>query len=703
MSDAAATGSEGAAGVPPTAEKREHEATHHGITLADPYAWLRAENWQEVMRDPSLLASDIRDHLEAENAYTENVLADTDALQETLFAEMKGRIKEDDSSVPSPDGAFAYYFDYVTGGQHPRYCRCDRSGGNDKILLDADALAQGTDYFQLGGASHSPDHRLLAYGTDIRGSEYYTVRFKDLGSGDLLEDVIEDTGGGIVWSADATQVFYVRLDENHRPSKVFRHKLGTPVEQDTLVYEETDPGFFVSAGKTQSGDYIVISAHDHETSELYLIDAHAPESAAQLIAARESEHEYDVEHQGERLVILTNRDGAEDFKLMQAPVASPGPEHWTELVPHREGRLILSMTTYKEHLVRLERENGLPRIVITHTPSGEDHDISFDEDAYSLGLAGGLEFDTRTLRFTYSSMTTPSQVFDYDMVERSRALRKTQEVPSGHDPADYVTRRIFATAQDGEEVPITLLHRRDTAIDGTAPCLLYGYGAYGISMPASFSTNCLSLADRGFVFAVAHIRGGKDKGYRWYRLGKREHKVNTFTDFIAAARHLADGGVVQPDGIVAHGGSAGGMLMGAIANMAPERFAAIIAEVPFVDVLNTMLDATLPLTPPEWPEWGNPIESKSDYDAIAAYSPYENVEAKAYPNILAIAGLTDPRVTYWEPAKWVARLRELKTDDGLLLLKTNMEAGHGGASGRFDRLKEVALSYAFAIKVAGKM
>ena len=334
-------------------------------------------------------------------------------------------------------------------------------------------------------------------------------------------------------------------------------------------------------------------------------------------------------------------------------------------------------------------------------PSAEDHEISFDEEAYSLGLSAGLEFDTEVVRFTYSSMTTPSQVFDYNMTARTRELRKTQEVPSGHDPADYVTRRIFATATDGEEVPITLLHRAETAIDGSAPCLLYGYGAYGISMPAAFSTNCLSLVDRGFVYAVAHIRGGKDKGYRWYRLGKREHKVNSFTDFIAAARHLAENGIVRADGIVAHGGSAGGMLMGAVVNMAPERFAAIVAEVPFVDVLNTMLDDSLPLTPPEWPEWGNPIESKADYETIAAYSPYDNVEAKDYPDILAVAGLTDPRVTYWEPAKWVARLREMKTGDAMLLLKTNMEAGHGGASGRFDRLKEVALSYAFALKVAG--
>ena len=686
----------------PRAEKRDWQATCHGITREDPYHWLRAENWQDVMRDPAVLAEDIRTYLDAENAFTEMALGHTKDLQGRLFDEMKGRIKEDDSSVPAPDGHYAYYYDFVTGGQHPRYCRQDRDGANRAILLDGDAMAQGKDYFSLGGVAHSPNHTLLAYGTDERGSEYYTLKLKDLESGHDRDDIIEDTGGSAVWSADASTLFYVRLDENHRPSKVFRHVVGTSTDRDVLVYEETDPGFFVSAGKTQSGDFVVISAHDHETAELYLIDAHAPDQAPVLIAGRETGHEYDVEHQGDRLIFLTNYAGAEDFKVMEAPVSDPAIGNWREIVPHREGRLIMSLVAYKDYMVRLEREDGLPRIVVTFKPSGEEHDIAFDEEAYSLGLSAGLEFETETLRFNYSSMTTPSQVFDYDMTKRTRDLRKTQEVPSGHEPGDYVTRRVFATAADGESVPITLLYAKTTPTDGTAPALLYGYGAYGISMPAAFSTNCLSLVDRGFVYAVAHIRGGKDKGYRWYRLGKRENKVNTFNDFIAAANHLVDEKIASADGIVAHGGSAGGMLMGAIANMAPERFAAIIAEVPFVDVLNTMLDDTLPLTPPEWPEWGNPIESAEDYETIAAYSPYDNVSEKAYPHILAVAGLTDPRVTYWEPAKWVARLREFKTNDTMLLLKTNMDAGHGGASGRFDRLKEVALSYAFAIEVAGK-
>ncbi|RME98438.1 MAG: S9 family peptidase, partial [Alphaproteobacteria bacterium] len=421
------------------------------------------------------------------------------------------------------------------------------------------------------------------------------------------------------------------------------------------------------------------------------------------IQPRETGHEYDVEHHGGRLFILTNSGGAEDFRIVETALESPGLEHWRDIEPHKPGRLILDITSFAGHLVRLEREEGLPRIVIRRLADGEEHAIAFKEDAYSLGLEPGYEFDTTTLRFSYSSMTTPTQVYDYDMERRERTLRKTQEVPSGHDPEDYVTRRIMAPAHDGETVPVTLLYHAQTQLDGSAPVLLYGYGAYGISIPASFSTNCLSLVDRGFVYAIAHVRGGKEKGYRWYREGKLGKKMNTFKDFICAAEHLIAQGITSRGAIIAHGGSAGGMLVGAVANMAPELFRGIIAEVPFVDVLNTMLDDTLPLTPPEWREWGNPIESKEQYEWIAAYSPYDNVSAQDYPNILALAGLTDPRVTYWEPAKWVARLRARRTDSNLTLLKTNMEAGHGGASGRFDRLKEVALSYAFALKISGRM
>jgi oligopeptidase B len=441
--------------------------------------------------------------------------------------------------------------------------------------------------------------------------------------------------------------------------------------------------------------------HDHETAEVSLIDAKTPSEPPRLVSPREPEHDYSVEHHGDRLIILTNSDGAEDYRIVEAPVENPGREHWREIEPHRRGRLILDMVAFKHHLVRLEREDGLPRIVARRFADGTEHAIAFAEEAYALGMSPGYEYDTSTLRFTYSSMTTPAQVFDYDLDTRERKLRKTQEIPSGHDPANYVTRRVMAPARDGETVPVSLLHRKEAPLDGSAPLLLYGYGAYGMTIPAGFSTNALSLVDRGFVYALAHVRGGKDKGYRWYKDGKREKKLNSFSDFIAAGEYLAEQGFTAPGRIVAQGGSAGGMIMGAVANMAPALFLGIIAEVPFVDVLNTMLDASLPLTPPEWPEWGNPIASEAAYRTILAYSPYENVRALDYPHILALAGLADPRVTYWEPAKWVAKLRAQKTDANLLLLRTNMDAGHAGASGRFERLKEVALAYAFALLIAG--
>lgn len=686
---------------PPAAEKRPVRDVHHGLERVDDYAWLRVPNWQEVMRDPQKLGADVRAYLEAENAYTKEVMADTNALQETLFKEMKGRIKEDDSTVPSPDGAYAYFMSYITGGQHPRLCREPRAGGEAELLLDGDALAAGKPYFSLGAAAWSHDHKLLAYAFDDKGSEFYRIKVRNLETGGDLADEVPDMEGQPVWNADASGFYYTRVDEHRRPQQVLLHRVGEGAERDTLVYQESDAGFFTRVGESQDRRYLFVSAGDHETAEVHFLDFGAPEKGLQLIAPRELNHDYQADHHEGRFIILTNADGAEDYKLVQTPVETPGRENWRDLVPHKPGRLILGYTCFKNYLVRLEREDGLPRIVIHRFADGEEHAIAFAEEAYSLGMSDGYEYDTETLRFTYSSMTTPRQVFDYNMRTRERTLRKTQEVPSGHNAADYVTRRVFAPAWDGETVPVSLLYRKDTPLDGSAPCLLYGYGSYGIVIPAGFSTNAFSLADRGFVYAIAHIRGGKDKGYRWYKDGKLAKKTNTFKDFISAGRYLAEAKFTSEGRIVAQGGSAGGMLMGAVANMAPELFAGIIADVPFVDVLTTMLDDTLPLTPPEWPEWGNPIESADDYRTIAAYSPYDNVRAKAYPNMLVTGGLTDPRVTYWEPSKWVAKLRAYKTDNNLLLLKINMDAGHGGASGRFDRLKEDALAYAFALKVAG--
>ena len=688
--------------APPRAAKKPVSATHHGVTLVDDYAWLRADNWQEVMRNPAVLDAEIRAYLEAENAYTKAQLAGTEALQAKLFTEMKARIKEDDSTVPAPDGPWSYYTSFVTGGQYLRVCRQPRSGGAETILLDGNVEAVGKPYWSLGAGAHSDDHRLYAYAVDDKGSELYTIRIRDLDTGRDLPDEIPDTRGSMVWAADNRTLFYVRLDANHRPLFVYRHTLGTPAADDVLVYEEKDSGFYVGVDRTQSGKLVLVVAHDHQTSEIYLIDAERPHAPARLVAEREHGHEYGLEDHGNRLIITTNSGGAEDFRICEAPLASPGRENWRELVPHRKGRLILETAVFERHMTRLEREDGLPRIVVTRFADGAEHQIAFDEEAYSLGMSPGYEYDTDTIRFTYSSMTTPAEVYDYGMETRDRTLRKRQVVPSGHDAADYVTRRLQAPAADGETVPISILYKKGTPLDGSAPLFLYGYGSYGISIPASFSTTRLSLVDRGFIFAIAHVRGGKEKGYHWYTDGKAETKLNTFTDFIAAGRHLVDKGYTQAGHIVANGGSAGGMLMGVVANMAPELFLGIIADVPFVDVLNTMLDESLPLTPPEWPEWGNPIASAKDFATIRGYSPYENVAAKAYPHIFAFGGLTDPRVTYWEPAKWIARLREFNTSDKLVLLKTNMEAGHGGASGRFEQLKELAVDYAFALKIAGR-
>jgi oligopeptidase B len=547
----------------PTAERRPVETSHHGMTRVDDYAWLRAENWQQVFRDPAVLAADIRAHLEAENAYQAAMMGDTEGLQKTLFAEMRGRIKEDDSSVPMPDGPYAYGTSFKTGGQQPRFFRTPREGGAHDMLLDGDAEAEGKPYFRLGSADHSPDHARLLWGYDDKGSEFYDLKVRDLETGADLDDRVADTGGSGVWAAGNDGFFYTRLDENHRPSKVLFHRLGTDTASDRLIYEETDPGFFMNVGGTRTQDWAFVAIHDHETSEYHVLPAADPTAAPKCVRPRETGVQYDLEEGGEIFFVLTNIGGAKDFKVMTAPVSDPSQANWRELVAHEPGRLILSIMAFRDFLVRLERKDGLPRLVVHERASGVEHVVAFEEEAYSLGLVGSLEYDTDTIRFAYSSMTTPSQVFDYNMRTRERVLRKTQEVPSGHAPDDYVTRRLMAPSHDGALVPVSLLYRRDTPLDGSAPCLLYGYGSYGIAIPASFNTNCLSLVDRGFVYAIAHVRGGKDKGYAWYEDGKRDRKANTFEDFVAAARYLTAENYAAPGRIVAQGGSAGGMLMGA--------------------------------------------------------------------------------------------------------------------------------------------
>jgi len=682
---------------PPVAETRPHFSENHGIKRNDTYHWLRDENWQQVMHDPSVLRQDIRTYLEDENAYFDQYMGDFDDLKETIYNEIRGRIKEDDTSVPFKHGDYAYFSRTLEGQQYSQLCRTDRDGGNEAILIDNNVEA-GDGYFRSGGAAHAPNHKLLAWSCDRKGSEYFTIYVRDLETGKELEDQIANSAGGIVWAADSESFFYIVQDENHRPHKVFHHKLGGKAEDDRLVYEEKNPGFFLGIHKTSSGKLILIDANDHETSEIRYIPADSPEASPTLISERIEGREYGIEDHGDTLYITTNADGAIDFKMMTAPLASPDSSNWMDLIPHRPGVLMQGYFLKDGYLVRKEQFEGLPRIIVRNLVTEEEEAISFDEEAYTLSVSGGYEFDSTEIRYYYSSPTTPSQVFDYDLVSKARKLRKTQVIPSGHEPKDYVTRRLFATSHDGEKVPVTILHRADLKLDGSAPLLLYGYGSYGMSMPSGFSENNLSLVDRGMVYAIAHVRGGMEKGYEWYTKGKKEFKTNTFDDFIASANMLIEEGYTSKGKIAAMGGSAGGMLMGVIANQEPDLFGGIIAQVPFVDVLNTMLDDTLPLTPPEWPEWGNPITSKEDYDRIASYSPYDNVSAQNYPSMFVMAGLTDPRVTYWEPAKWVAKLRASKTDSNPLILKTHMGAGHGGMSGRFERIKEVAMAYVFALE-----
>ncbi|CAN7450130.1 S9 family peptidase [Phenylobacterium sp. LjRoot219] len=680
---------------PPIALKDPQRIEQLDRVRVDDYAWMKDDNWQQVLRDPKVLRADVRQHLEAENAYTKAMLAATEPLQAQLFAEMKGRIKEDDSSVPAPDGPWDYYARYEIGAEHPRHARRPRGATEgEQVLLDEDALAKGKAYYHVGAAGHSPDHALFAWAADEQGSEYFTIRMKDLASGQEIGQPIESAYGDFTFSPDSQHIFWIWRDENARPSKVFRRPARGG--EDVLVYEEKDEGMFLGVARASDDSHILIHVGNQETTELWLIPAADPTAAPVVAEPRRVGVKYELDHWSDRWVIRTNDDGAVDFKLSVSEAAVPAKATWRDWIAHEPGRFITGFAAYAGHLVRAERVNALDRLVVTARDGGT-HEIAFAEEAYALHLEGGYEYQTTTTRFVYQSPTTPRQWFDYDLESRERTLRKTQEIPSGHDPSRYVARRLYATATDGEQVPITVLMLKDTPLDGSAPLLLYGYGSYGHAMEPSFSIRNFSLVDRGWIYAVAHIRGGSDKGWGWFLDGRRETKTNTFTDFIACAEHLVAAGYGTKGRIAAYGGSAGGMLVGAIANLRPDLWGAIIGAVPFVDVLNTMSDTSLPLTPPEWPEWGNPLEDAEAYDRIESYSPYDQVKDQAYPAVLATGGLSDPRVTYWEPAKWVAKLRDHTTGEAPILLKINMEAGHGGASGRFDFLKEIALDYAFAI------
>jgi len=684
---------------PPEAPRRPTELTAHGDTRVDDWYWLRDRD------DPEVIA-----YLEAENAWTEQATAPTKALQDQLFEEIKGRIQETDVSAPVPFDDWWYYTRTAEGLQYGRHCRRRRTPGesaaaaldsaeDEQVYLDDNILAEGQEYFALGAAEPSPDHTRLAYSTDTEGDEVYTLRVRDLETGADLADQIPGTYYGVEWSEDNGTVFYTVLDDAKRPWRIYRHTLGDDAANDHLVYQEDDAAFHVGLGKTRSRAWLVIASQSAVTSEVRVIPAADPHATPRVIAPRRQDVEYDVEHHGDRFFIVINADGAENFKLVEAPVDNPGPEQWQDVIPHDDDVRLLGADAFAEHLALYERADGLTRIRVMRLRDGDIHTVDQPEPVHTVGPGVNAEYDTTTLRFHYSSLVTPDQAIDYDMETRARTVVKQQVVLGGYDPTLYATERAWATADDGTRVPISMAWRKDRP--GGGPAFLYGYGSYEHSIDPRFSSVRLSLLDRGFLYAIAHVRGGGELGRRWYEDGKLLRKRNTFTDFVAAGQHLVDGGLTTPAGLVARGGSAGGLLMGAVANLRPDLFKAIVAEVPFVDALTTILDETLPLTVIEWEGWGNPVASAEVYAYMKSYAPYDNIEAKAYPALLVRGGLNDPRVGFWEPAKWVAKLRTMKTDDNPLILKTDMGAGHGGPSGRYDTWRDEAFVLAFVLDAVG--
>jgi oligopeptidase B len=685
--------------IPPVAARRPHTVTHHNRTLTDDYAWLRDPGYPQVT-DPDILA-----YLHAENDWFEAAMAPHQPLIETLFQEMKGRIKEDDSSVPSREGDYLYWREFATGGQYRTWWRKPvgadgEPGGEAQCILDEPALAAGLDYFRLGALAVSPDGNILAYATDCDGSERFTLKFRDLVTGETLADTIAGTLSSLAWTADSRGILYGLANAQWRTDNARLHWLGSDPAGDIELLREEDEGFRVDVGTTQSERFLAIITGDHETSEIRLLPADDVMATPILVAARRKGVEYGVEEHDDMLFIHTN-DTHPNFRLATASLDTPGD--WTTLIDGSDHFYMTAVTTFADFYVVEGREDGLDQIEIRYydDPARVER-IAFPEASYDAGLGENPEYKTSLLRLGYESMVTPGTVYDYDVAARTMVVRKVQEVPSGYAASDYATARLMLPARDGTPVPVSLVWKPALRTsDGSNPLHLYGYGAYGIAIPPGFSTNRLSLVDRGFIYAIAHIRGGDDLGRQWYLDGKLAKRTNSFTDFIDVAQGLIDAGWTRAGRISIAGGSAGGELVGAVINMAPELFGAAVAHVPFVDVLNTILDASLPLTPGEWPEWGNPLEDAAAYDLIAGYCPYQNVAAHPYPPLMVTAGLNDPRVTYWEPAKWVAKLRACRTDTNILLLKTNMGAGHGGKSGRFESLREDAEEQAFILTQLG--
>jgi oligopeptidase B len=676
---------------PPVAEKIPSELSKHGHIRVDDYYWLKERD------NPRVLA-----YLEAENRYTREVMAPNQPLVDLLFEEIKGRIKQTDMSVPFKRDNYYYYTRFQEGQQYPLYCRKRGSlVGAEEIFIDAPALAAGQPFFAVQGYEVSSGEDILAYAVDTVGRRIATIHFKNLTTGQMMGDVIPEVTGNMAWANDNRTLLYAKQDPvTLRSARIYRHELGRPASEDQLVYEEKDDTFSCEVLKTKSKKYLLIASEHTLSSEVRYLPADDPASALTVFLPRERDHEYSIDHFGDSFFIRTNRDGARNFKLMKTRVGQLQPGAWQEVIAPRSDIFLADFGLFRDHLVVAERRQGLLHLRILPWDGSPGHELDFGEPAYLAMMRNNFELDTATLRYMYTSLTTPESVYDYDMVTRTKTLLKREEVLGGYDPVQYETQRLYASAPDGVQVPISIVYRRGLQRDGSHPLLLAGYGSYGSSSDPSFNSSLLSLLERGFVFAIAHVRGGQELGRSWYEDGKLLKKKNTFTDFIACAEFLVREGYTRPDRLYAIGGSAGGLLMGSVANMRPDLFNGIVARVPFVDVVTTMLEPDIPLTTSEYDEWGDP-NKKEYYDYMISYSPYDNVEPQAYPHMLVTTGLHDSQVQYWEPAKWVAKLRELKKDNHLLLLETNMEAGHGGASGRYKRYRETAFIYAFLIDLAG--
>ena len=685
----------------PIAEKQDSIITTHGHTRVDPYFWMRLTDDQKNAAEADEQTQKVLTYLEAENKYLKHKLQATDELQERLYDEMVGRIKKTDETVPYFKNGYWYYTKYEAEKEYAIYCRKKSSlDQEEEVILDVNQLAKDANYYAVGGLSVSPNNQILAFAEDRVSRRIYSIRFIDLRTGTFLEDRLENTNGNIAWANDNKTLFYTTKNKTSLLSEsVLRHEIGRPITANEVVYHEKDPSFYIGVYRSKSGKYIIIYNNSTIASDYHILPTDSPQDNFKQFANRTAHHEYSIDHFEDKFYVLSNRN-ALNFKLMETSDKNTSEEHWKEVIAHRDDVLIEDIEVFKNHLVVSERKNASTYIQIIQQTTGQVHAIDFGEEAYVAYVGTNPEFDTHQLRFGYSSLTTPNSVYDYDMVKKSKELKKQNEVVGGHLPEHYETKRLFATARDGQKIPISIVYKKGYQLDAQSPLLLYAYGSYGSSVDPWFSATRLSLLDRGFAWAIAHIRGGEEMGRAWYEEGKMFKKKNSFYDFIDCTNYLIEHQYSSAEHLYAYGGSAGGLLMGAVANMAPQLYRGIIAAVPFVDVVSTMLDESIPLTTNEFDEWGNP-KNKDAYDYMLSYSPYDQVKKQAYPNLLITTGLFDSQVQYWEPAKWIAKLRDLRTDHNLLLMHTNMEAGHGGASGRFKRYKETALEYAFLLSLEG--